>query len=127
MAMYRISEAALLLGVSDDTVRRWVSSGRLGVSEDRGRQVIAGEELARFAQERVHLEEGRASARNRLPGIVTRVQVDGVMAQVDIAAGRFRLVSLMSREAVEELGLRPSEPATAVVKATMVVVEKGER
>ncbi len=124
MPMLRISEVAAVLGVSDDTVRRWVAAGLLTTRDDRGRQAVEGAEVARFARERISLETGRVSARNRMPGIVTRVQVDGVMAQVDIAAGPFRLVSLMSREAVEDLGLQPGDRATAVVKATMVVVEK---
>lgn len=121
---FRISQVAELLGVSDDTVRRWVSTGVLSVGLDAsGRKVVDGEQVARFAQEQVHVRPGHTSARNRLTGIVTRVTTDGVMAQVEIAAGRFRLVSLMSREAVEELGLRAGVLATAVVKATTVIVE----
>jgi molybdopterin-binding protein len=121
----RIAEAAELLGVSDDTVRRWVSLGRLSIGRDHaGRQVIDGEELAAFARTQVDAAAGgRASARNRLPGIVTDVRVDGLMAQVEIAAGRYRVVSLMSREAVEQLRLRPGVRAAAVVKATTVIVE----
>lgn len=122
---YRISEVAELLGVSDDTVRRWVAQERLRVDRGEGnRLVVDGEELAAFARDQVEFAGGgRASARNRLTGIVTDVQVDGVMAQVEIAAGRYRLVSLMSREAVDELGLRPGVRAAAVVKATTVIVE----
>jgi molybdopterin-binding protein len=124
MPNYRIGEVAELLGVSDDTVRRWVSTGRLSAAlDDAHRQVIDGEQLAAFAREQVHVEHGAGSARNRLTGIVTGVQVDGVMAQVEIAAGRFRVVSLMSREAVEDLSLRPGVVATAVIKATTVIVE----
>lgn len=125
VSSYRISEAAELLGVSDDTVRRWVSQGRLKVDRNASnRQVIDGAELAALARDQVDADDGgRASARNRLPGIVTDVRVDGVMAQVEMAAGRYRLVSLMSREAVEELGLRPGVRAAAVVKATTVIVE----
>lgn len=125
---YRISEVAELLGVSDDTVRRWVASERLPAGQDNaGRQVIDGDALARFARAQTAVDgPGRVSARNRLPGIVTDVAVDGVMARVDVAAGRFRLVSLMTREAAEELGLRPGVLATAVVKATTVVIETGE-
>ncbi len=127
MPSFRISSAADLLGVSDDTVRRWISSGRLEVAQDEsGRQVIDGEHLAAFASEQTHHETGSVSARNQLDGIVTRVVVDGVMAQVEIAAGRFRLVSLMSREAVEELDLKPGVLATAVVKATTVIVQTKE-
>jgi molybdopterin-binding protein len=78
---------------------------------------------AAFASEQIHQESGTFSARNQLDGIVTRVVVDGVMAQVEIAAGRYRLVALMSREAVEELDLKPGVLATAVVKATTVIVQ----
>jgi molybdopterin-binding protein len=120
----RISQVAELLGVSDDTVRRWVSMGQLPVELDESnRQVVDGERVARFAQQQVHAGSGHTSARNRLAGIVTRVSADGVMAQVEIAAGRYRLVSLMSREAADELDLRPGVLATAVVKATTVIVE----
>lgn len=125
MPSYRIGDAAELLGVSDDTVRRWVSLGRLDVQrDDANRQIIDGAQLAALARDQVATVDGaRASARNRLPGIVTEVRTDEVMAQVEIAAGRYRLVSLMSREAVEELGLRPGVRAAAVVKATTVIVE----
>lgn len=110
--------------MSDDTVRRWISTGRLESSQDEsGRQVIDGEQLAAFASGQTHHEVGAFSARNQLDGIVTRVVVDGVMAQVEIAAGRYRLVSLMSREAVEELDLKPGVLATAVIKATTVIVQ----
>jgi molybdopterin-binding protein len=126
---YRISTVADLLGVSDDTVRRWVDAGRLTSRTESGFQVIDGSELAAFARSLVDSGAGpvvgssRGSARNRLAGIVTEVRSDEVMAQVEIAAGRYRLVSLMSREAVDELGLRPGVLATAVIKATMVTVE----
>jgi molybdopterin-binding protein len=128
MPQYRISEVAELLGVSDDTVRRWVASGRLAAGHDNaGRQVIDGEALAVFARAQTAADgAGRVSARNRLAGVITDVAVDGLMARVDVAAGRFRLVSLMTREAAEELGLRPGVLATAVVKATTVVIEAGE-
>jgi molybdopterin-binding protein len=128
MPRYRISEVADLLGVSDDTVRRWAASGTLPVErDDAGRQVIDGRVLAEFARAQTDASEGgRVSARNRLAGIVTDVTVDGLMARVDLAAGRFRLVSLMTREAALELGLEPGMLATAVVKATTVVIEAGE-
>lgn len=124
---FRISTVAELLGVSDDTVRRLVSSGKLpaGVDES-GRQVVEGEVLAAFAADQTHTESGSFSARNQLDGIVTKVLVDGVMAQVEIAAGRYRLVSLMSREAVDELDLKPGVLATAVVKATTVILQRKE-
>jgi molybdopterin-binding protein len=125
---YRISEVAELLGVSDDTVRRWAAAGTLPVRRDSGgRQVIDGRALAEFARAQTGTSGGgRVSARNRLAGIVTGVTVDGLMARVDLAAGRFRLVSLMTREAAQELGLEPGMLATAVVKATNVVIEAGE-
>jgi molybdopterin-binding protein len=125
---YRISEAAELLGVSDDTVRRWVDAGSLAVSEDdAGRSVVDGAALAELAVERARTPDDRAagtsSARNRLPGLVTGILMDTVMAQVELQAGPFRLVSLMSSEAVRELGLEVGSRATAVVKATTVLVE----
>ena len=127
----RIADAARLLGVSDDTVRRWAEGGRLALTtDDAGRQVIAGAELARFAAE-LHssddlLDAGPIvgqSARNRFTGIVTKVTKDTVMAQVEIQAGPFRVVSLMSAEAATELGLEPGVLAVASVKSTSVVVE----
>jgi len=129
VSTYRIREAAQLLGVSDDTVRRWVDAGRLGTSTDGGgRQVIDGAELASFAHERADDPDpdGRLtaiSARNQFTGLVTRVVADKVMAQVEIQAGPHRVVSLISREAVDELGLEPGVLATAAVKATNVIVE----
>lgn len=132
MTTFRISEAAGLLGVSDDTVRRWAEAGRLPTHRgEHGRLVIHGSDLAALArdladtnaQAAVPVSFGQESARNRLRGIVTRVLRDGVMAQVDMQAGPFRLVSLMSREAADELGLEPGVLAVASVKATQVVVE----
>ena len=125
MPRLRISEAAELVGVSDDTVRRWVSSGKLAATlDDSQRQVVDGAALAAFLRTRVVVEPGGSSARNRFNGIVTHVAVDGIMAQVELAAGRFRIVSLMSREAAEELGLAPGVLATAVVKATTVLIDR---
>jgi molybdopterin-binding protein len=127
MAEFRIGEAAELLGVSADTVRRWVDAGRLAASRDeQGHRLIAGVDLAAFARSLGGgPDEGaeHSSARNRLRGIVTNIVKDTVMAQVDIQAGPFRLVSLMSREAVEELGLEVGSIAVAVIKSTTVVVE----
>jgi molybdopterin-binding protein len=125
---YRIGEAADLLGVSADTVRRWVDGGRLTAArDDHGHRLIAGVDLAAFARtlgDDPEERAGRSSARNRLRGIVTAVVKDTVMAQVDIQAGPYRLVSLMSREAVEALDLRVGSVAVAVIKSTTVVVEK---
>ncbi|QTX03869.1 TOBE domain-containing protein [Agromyces archimandritae] len=125
---YRISEAAELLGVSDDTVRRWVEQGAVDAGRDAaGRMTIAGAVLAehavRLAQAPGDPVRARRSARNRFTGLVTRVQIDGVMAQVDIQAGPHRVVSLMSAEAARELELEPGSLAVAVVKATNVIVE----
>ena len=113
-----------LLGVSDDTARRWAESGRLPTSrDDGGRQVADGADVAALAQALAEEPEPlRSSARNRMRGIVTRVVRDGVMAQVELQAGPFRLVSLMSREAADELGLEVGVVADASVKATNVVV-----
>ncbi|MDT0274516.1 TOBE domain-containing protein [Blastococcus goldschmidtiae] len=124
---FRIAEAAVLLGVSDDTVRRWVDAGRLTVHRDgAGPATIDGAELAGLAAGlRDAPEPGTtpSSARNRLTGIVTRVVRDGVMAQVEIQAGPFRVVSLMSREAADELALEVGVRAVATVKATNVSVD----
>jgi molybdopterin-binding protein len=129
---YRIREAADLLGVSDDTLRRWADSGRVATTPDTaGRRVVDGALLARFAEELAAAAERpeprpvvSESARNRFVGLVTRVIRDTVMAQVDIQAGPHRFVSLMSREAADELGLEPGVLAVAAVKATNVVVER---
>jgi molybdopterin-binding protein len=120
----RIREVARLLGVSDDTARRWAESGRLSTTRDEaGRQVADGADVAALAQALAEDPEPlRSSARNRLSGIVTRVVKDGVMAQVELQAGPYRLVSLMSREAADELGLEVGVLAEASVKATNVVV-----
>lgn len=129
MTTFRISEAARLLGVSADTVRRWIDSGRLAaIRDDQGHRTVEGARLAAFAREQVETADGgeRSSARNRLQGIVTEVIKDAVMAQVEIAAGPFRVVSLMSRQAADELGLEPGVMAIAVIKSTNVVVEVGE-
>ncbi len=130
VSSFRIREAAELLGVSDDTVRRWADAGRLPTSTDAGRRTIDGADLARFAEELAASgERGRVtpvvneSARNRFTGLVTRVVRDTVMAQVEIQAGPHRVVSLMSREAADELQLEPGSLAVASIKATNVVVE----
>jgi molybdopterin-binding protein len=130
MPQYRISQAASLLGVSDDTVRRWIDSGRLRTSNATGRAVIDGAELATHAQEIATAptlgSPVAESARNRFTGLVTRVLKDAVMAQVDLQCGPFRVVSLMSAEAATELRLEPGVLAVASVKSTHVVIEVPE-
>ena len=131
MAVLRIAAAARLLGVSDDTLRRWIDAGRLeSTVGDDGRQGVDGAELARFSVAQVAAPDPLLlgpvvgeSARNRLLGLVTRVVKDGVMAQVELQAGPFRMVSLMSAEAATQLALEPGVVAIASVKATQVVVE----
>jgi molybdopterin-binding protein len=125
----RIRDAAELLGVSDDTVRRWIDQGTLSAGEDdSGRKVIAGDVLSEFARTNAapvaHDVLGvGSSARNRFVGLVTKVVTDTVMAQVEMQCGPFRVVSLMSADAVRELKLEPGSVAVAVVKATTVIVE----
>ena len=129
MRSYRLKEAASLLGVSDDTVRRWADRGRFPTSRDEtGHLIVDGADLVGIVQEVSELPDSMSpaaatSARNRMVGLVTRVVRDTVMAQVEIQAGPFRLVSLMSREAADELQLEPGVLAAAVVKSTNVVVE----
>lgn len=134
MTEFRISEAAALLGVSDDTVRRWGESGKLRIRKsESGRQVVDGVDLVPLMADAAAespiaaaFPHARASARNRLTGVVTAVTKDGVMAQVELQAGPFRIVSLMTREAADELDLQPGMLAVASVKATVVVVELPE-
>lgn len=128
MPQYRISQAAKLIGVSPDTVRRWADAGRLRATTDSaGHRRIDGTELARFAVELAgDPDRARAagqSARNHISGIVTRVTRDGVAALVELQAGPYRLVSLITREAADDLGLEPGMLADAVVKATNVSLE----
>lgn len=130
MASYRIGQVAGALGVSVDTLRRWVDAGRVpGHRTAGGQRVIDSEAVARLAAELApahrHTEglPGR-SARNRLPGVVTAVMRDGVMAQVDLQVGPHRVVSLMTREAADELGLAPGVLAVASIKSTSVVIER---
>ncbi|HEY4454069.1 MAG TPA: helix-turn-helix transcriptional regulator [Pseudonocardiaceae bacterium] len=128
MPQFRLSEAARLLGVSDDTVRRWVDAGLMPAGTDTsGRKVVEGADLAAFAKKQAAETAdptgvGR-SARNQFVGLVTEVTKDRVMAQVEMQCGPHRVVSLMSTEAVEELGLEPGVLAVAVVKSTHVVIE----
>jgi len=129
----RIRDAAGYLGVSDDTVRRWVERGLLTASNDAsGRKVVDGYEVAQVARNHAALPGPPggvvSSARNRFVGLVTDIQVDSVMAQVELQCGPFRVVSLMSSEAVRDLGLELGSVAVAVIKSTTVIVEtaKGE-
>jgi molybdopterin-binding protein len=124
----RIREAATYLGVSDDTVRRWVERGLLSASQDAsGRKVVDGYEVALVAREQASPPsvpgDVSSSARNRFVGLVTDIRADAVMAQVELQCGPFRVVSLMSSEAVRDLGLEPGSVAVAVIKSTNVVVE----
>jgi len=118
----RIGAAAQALGVSVDTLRRWERAGRIEFQRRGNRRVLKPEELARILRERG--TSSRSSARNRLAGVIVDVQRDGVMAQIDLACGPYRVVSLMSREAADELELKPGQTVTAVVKSTIVVVER---
>ena len=129
--MFRIKEAASLLGVSTDTLRRWADAGRIDtITDASGRMAVEGTALAGLAQElaeAAHDKQNRvvvaSSARNRFSGLISRITRDSVMAQVEIQAGPHRFVSLLSREAADELGLEPGMLAIAAVKATSVSVE----
>jgi molybdopterin-binding protein len=130
MTTYRVAEAAEILGVSDDTVRRWIDAGRLdAVADASGRACVRGEDLAELARSLADTDHDgvprstSVSARNRLRGIVTAVKKDTVMAQVEMVCGPYRLVSLMSAEAADDLGLAPGVVAIASVKSTNVIVE----
>lgn len=128
MAHIRISDAAKLLGVSDDTVRRWVAAGALSaVTDDSGRMAVEGKVLAAFARDQARTVPEPAgvssSARNRFVGLVTDVKSDSVMSQVEMQCGPFRVVSLMSSESVRDLKLEPGSVAVAVIKSTTVIVE----
>jgi molybdopterin-binding protein len=120
--LVKIGAAAAALGVSVDTLRRWERDGRITFERRGNRRVLAADELARVLRERG--SNPRSSARNRMAGVVIDVHRDGVMAQVDMACGPYRIVSLMSREAADELDLKPGQNATAVVKSTIVVIER---
>jgi len=121
-----LGEAARALGVSADTLRRWDRAGKLRtVRDERNRRLVPREEVERLSPHPRRPETGHAlSARNRFPGVVRSVEVDGVMALVEIEAGPHRIVAAVTRDAVEELGLAPGVPATAAVKATSVMVER---
>jgi molybdopterin-binding protein len=119
--LIKIGAAAAALGVGADTLRRWERAGRI-TFERRGRQrYISSHDLAELLKERG--STGRSSARNRLQGTVLAVKKDGIMAQIEMACGPYRIVSLMSREAADELELKPGDQATAIVKSTTVIIE----
>ena len=118
---YSASEAAAALGISVDTLRRWDRAGRIKTTRDgANRRVVSAGEIARLRGS----HGGEISARNRFRGTVREIKVEGLLAQVELEAGPFRVVSVVTREAVEELGLKPGAPATAIVKATSVMLER---
>jgi molybdopterin-binding protein len=120
--MYTASEAARRLGISLDTLRRWDRQGRIRTSRDAAnRRVVAISEVDRLRGKPVPHE---LSARNRLVGVVRNVKIDGLLAQVELDAGPYRIVSVITSEAAEELALEPGDEATAVVKATSIMVER---
>ena len=128
MPQIRIKDAAAFLGVSDDTVRRWIDNGTLPSSKDESsRTVVDGLALAHLARKNAVLPDDPSeiarSARNRFVGLVTNITMDTVMAQVELQCGPHRVVSLMSSEAVRELGLELGSVAIAVIKATTVIIE----
>jgi molybdopterin-binding protein len=119
--IYTASEAAAALGISVDTLRRWDRAGRIRTRRDAAnRRIVTEGEIARLRGR----EPRELSARNRFRGTVREIKVEGLLAQVELEAGPFRVVSVVTREAVEELGLKPGAPATAVVKATSVMLER---
>jgi molybdopterin-binding protein len=120
--LVRIGAAAKALGVSTDTLRRWERAGRVEFVRQGGQRFLPADALAELLRARPGA--AHSSARNRLAGVVVGVEVDGVMAKVELACGPYRIVSLMSREAAEELRLAPGADATAVVKSTTVIIER---
>jgi molybdopterin-binding protein len=126
MADLTLGDAAQAIGVSADTLRRWDRAGKLRTTRDeRNRRRVPESEVARLTERpRRHAAGDTLSARNRFPGVVTSVEVDGVMALVELEAGPFRITAAVTRDAVEELGLAPGVNATAAVKATSVMVER---
>jgi molybdopterin-binding protein len=121
-----LGEAAKAIGVSPDTLRRWDRSGKLRTVRDaRNRRLVPAGEVQRLSSRPLrHAAGDRVSARNRFPGVVRSVEVDGVMALVEIEAGPFLITSAVTRDSVEELGLAPGVEATAAVKATSVMVHR---
>ena len=120
-SLYTASEAAQALGISLDTLRRWDREGRIRVKRDgANRRVVAAKEIDRLRGG----QDAHMSARNRFPGTVRSIEVDGLLAQVEILVDTpVRVVAIVTRDAVEELGLKEGSPATAVVKSTSVMVE----
>jgi molybdopterin-binding protein len=127
MSDLTLGDAARAIGVSADTLRRWDRSGKLHtVRDERNRRRVPASEVARLSgRPRRHAAGDSLSARNRFPGVVKSVEVDGVMALVELEAGPYRVTAAVTRDAVEELGLAPGVAATATVKATSVMVERG--
>lgn len=119
--LVKIGAAAAALGVSIDTLRRWERAGRISFERRGSQRFISSHDLSNLLRERG--AAGLTSARNRLQGTILSVKKDGVMAQIDMACGPYRIVSLMSREAAEELELKPGDQATAIVKSTTVIIE----
>jgi molybdopterin-binding protein len=120
--MLRIGEVAAALGVSVDTLRRWEADGRVTFTRQNNQRMLPAAELSGLLQLRA-VSVSRSSARNRLPGVVVSVDRDKVMAKVEMVCGEHRIVSLLSREAVDDLGLEPGSRAAAVIKATNVIIE----
>jgi molybdopterin-binding protein len=119
--LVKIGAAAAALGVSVDTLRRWERAGRISFERRGTQRFMSSRDLSNLLRERG--ATGQTSARHRLAGTILSVKKDGVMAQIDMACGPYRIVSLMSREAAEELDLKPGDQATAVVKSTTVIIE----
>jgi molybdopterin-binding protein len=119
--LVKIGAVAAALGVSVDTLRRWERAGRIAFERRGTQRFMSAHDLSELLRERG--ARGLTSARNRLQGTILSVKKDGVMAQIDMACGPYRIISLMSREAAEELELKPGDQAVAVVKSTMVIVE----
>jgi len=120
--MYTAGEAARRLGISIDTLRRWDRQGRIRTQRDRAnRRVVTASEVERLRGGSLHHD---LSARNRLTGTVREVKIEGLLAQIELDAGPYRIVSVITREAAEQLALEPGDPATAVVKATSIMVER---
>ena len=128
MTYFRVSEAARLIGVGDDTIRRWVSKGLLEATVDEaGVQVVSGVSIAERVKELAPESDDETvvrSARNSFTGIVTRVEIEGLVAVVELQSGPNRVVSMMTSEACRELGITVGSRATGVVKATQVIIER---